>query len=408
MRQFLRNALRAGFMVLAVMGMLVLAAAAQTEPRKPPFGLAPAPVTTAQPATWWGQALAAQQKFLRDMGQSIRGLKSADPYTAAATLAGLSFLYGVLHAAGPGHGKAVISSYVLANRETARRGIALSFLAAFFQACSAIAFVAVLALLLKSTSFQMKAAESWIETASWVMVAGIGVWLLWRQVRPLFASRTVAASEHASHGHAHAHGHSHTHGHAPHVHADGSVCTHDHGHDHGQTPAVAASTRAAATAPAAAVHRHADGSVCTHDHGHKHGSEADHVHGPDCGHAHMPDPKDLQGPWSWRRALAISFGIGMRPCSGAILLMLFALGQGLLWAGVVATFMMSLGTAITVSVLAVLAITSRDAAIRLTGADSRWGQRIATGVGIAGAILVIGIGVAGLAYPTPEPMFTTR
>jgi len=89
--------------------------------------------------------------------------------------------------------------------------------------------------------------------------------------------------------------------------------------------------------------------------------------------------------------------------------MLFAIGQGLLWAGVFATFMMSLGTAITVSVLAVLAVTSRDFALRYaSGGDGRWGQRLASGVGIAGAILVIGLGVAGLAYPTPEPMFTSR
>lgn len=123
----------------------------------------------------------------------------------------------------------------------------------------------------------------------------------------------------------------------------------------------------------------------------------------------MPDPKELEGPWSWRRALAISLGIGIRPCSGAILLMIFALSQGLLWAGVFATFMMSLGTAITVSVLAVLAVTSRDIALRVTGGtDSRWGRAIATGVGVIAAIVVIGIGIAGLTYPTPEPLFTTR
>lgn len=123
----------------------------------------------------------------------------------------------------------------------------------------------------------------------------------------------------------------------------------------------------------------------------------------------MPTPQELEGPWSWRRGLAIAFGIGLRPCTGAILLMVFAISQGLLWAGVFATFMMSLGTAITVSILAVLAVTSRDVALRLFGGEGgRLGSRIATAVGVVAAFAVIGLGVAGLAYPTAEPMFTTR
>ena len=56
-------------------------------------------------------------------------------------LLGLSFLYGIFHAAGPGHGKAVISSYVVANEETWRRGVVLSFASALLQAFVAVAFV---------------------------------------------------------------------------------------------------------------------------------------------------------------------------------------------------------------------------------------------------------------------------
>jgi len=336
-----------------------------------------------------------QQAYVRDMAKQIRALKSDNPGAAAMALASIAFLYGALHAAGPGHGKAVISSYVLANRDTARRGIALSFLAAFFQACSAILFVAILALILRTTATEMKVAEAWIERASWLFVIAIGGWLLWRQIKPILAAnRSVATHTHASPVQSHRH-------------ADGSLCTHDHGHhdhglvhwshDHGHASV------AVAPPPRGKPHVHADGSTCNHAH------EPNHVHGPDCGHAHMPAPQDLEGPWSWRRAVAIALGIGMRPCTGAILLMVFALSQGLLWAGIFATFMMSLGTAITVSLLAVMAVTSRDLALRLTGGiESRWGQRLATGVGILAAVLVIALGVSGLAYPTPEPMFTNR
>lgn len=387
------------FGIIALVAMAVVAMAQTAEPpKRSPLGVGPAPVAapltppapgaTAAPTGWWAQIIATQQKFVRDMATAVRGLKSADPWTAAMMLAGLSFAYGVLHAAGPGHGKAVISSYVLANRDTARRGIALSFLAAFFQACAAILFVGILALVLKATSIQMKSAEAWIETISWVLVIGIGVWLLWRQVKPMVAGRVGGrvGGDHAHAPEAHVHGPGCSHGHA-HGHSHG----HDHGHGHSHGPAHATGTTGGAAL------------ACTH------GDKPGHVHGPDCGHAHMPTPQELEGPWSWSRAFAIALGIGIRPCTGAILVMLFAIGQGLLWAGVFATFMMSLGTAITVSVLAVLAITSRDFALRYaSGGDGRWGQRLASGVGIAGAILVIGLGVAGLAYPTPEPMFTSR
>ncbi|MDZ4843033.1 MAG: nickel transporter [Hyphomicrobium aestuarii] len=398
-------------------------------PQKSPLGVAPSPGAqqpspspgapllgasrtspqAAPPQSWWAQALAMQQAYVRDMAKHIRALKSDNPGAAAMALASIAFLYGVLHAAGPGHGKAVISSYVLANRDTARRGIALSFLAAFFQACSAILFVAILALILRTTATEMKVAEAWIERASWLFVIAIGGWLLWRQIKPLLvANRTAATHIHASPAEIHRH-------------ADGSVCTHDHGHhdhDHGHKHGSHDHGHASvALAPSmhGKPHVHADGSTCNHAHepahepDQEHSQEPGHVHGPDCGHAHMPAPQDLEGPWSWRRAVAIALGIGMRPCTGAILLMVFALSQGLLWAGIFATFMMSLGTAITVSLLAVLAVTSRDLALRLTGGiDSRWGQRLATGVGILAAVLVIALGVSGLAYPTPEPMFTNR
>lgn len=396
----LRLAILPVVLVLAVLGWLGTAGAegppANMPAVKSPFGAGPAPASpsaTGQAAasqSWWQQAVALQQAYVRDMAKQVKALKSEHPWAAASALAGIAFLYGVLHAAGPGHGKAVISSYVLANRDTARRGIALSFLAAFFQACSAILFVAILALILRTTATEMKLAEAWIERLSWVFVIGVGAWLLWRQLKPM----TVRSSTetHGTAGHSQIAGHAHAH-----VHADGSVCHHHHGHDHG-------SHRDQGHEPHGHGHRHAAVEAsCAHDH------QPGHVHGPDCGHAHMPSAQDVSGAWSWRRALAISVGIGMRPCTGAILLMVFALSQGLLWAGIFATFMMSLGTALTVSILAVLAVSSRDLALWLTGgAESRWGRRLATGVGIVAALLVIGLGITGLANPTPEPMFTTR
>lgn len=313
--------------------------------------------------------LTQQQRLNRELANAVKELKSAGSLAAAAVLGFIGFSYGVLHAAGPGHGKAIISSYVLANDETVRRGIMLSFLSAFIQALSAIVLVGILAIALNATSLEMRAAEAWIETVSWAFVAAIGAWLLVGQIRQIMARRRAAAAaprlavsphRHAPHTSA---AHSHDHGHGPNCGcADHGHTHHDH---HGHTHAAHA-----------------------HDHPHEHADD-----GSCCGHAHMPDPKDLQGDLTWGKALAIAFSVGIRPCTGAILVLVFALSQGLLWAGVFATFAMAIGTALTVSVLATLAVGSRELAARLGGEGSGWATAVSTAAGLIGSTLVLVMGL---------------
>lgn len=356
---------------LIVCVVLTCGALAQTEPKKSPFGvpLAPGQSTAAAPqersflGDVWSYVLTQQQRINRELAGAVRQMKTGNVLDATLLLAFLSFTYGVLHAAGPGHGKAVISSYVLANEKTVRRGIMLSFLAAFIQALSAIAIVGVLAIALRATSLEIKAAETWIETVSWGFVALVGAWLLYGQLSALFRRRQAAATAAQVHHHQHVHAHDHS----------GCGCGHDHGHSHG---------RAHSHAPAN-PHQH------VHDHGPHH-----HADGACCDHAHIPDPSQLEGSMSWSKALAIALSVGIRPCTGAILVMIFAMSQGLLIAGVFATFAMALGTAITVSVLASLAVGSRELATRLAGGESRLAGAVATGAGLLGSVLVLLMGAS--------------
>jgi ABC-type nickel/cobalt efflux system permease component RcnA len=144
-----------------------------------------------------------------------------------------------------------------------------------------------------------------------------------------------------------------------------------------------------------------------HDHHKGHSHHHEHAHDGACEScAHLPNPSELQSDWSWRRALALAFAVGVRPCTGAIVVLVFAIGQGLLWAGVFSTFAMALGTAITVSVLAASAVGFREAATRMAGAGSpKWAGRVQLGAGLAGASLVILLGaaffVASLNAPPP-------
>ncbi|MGA9091634.1 MAG: nickel/cobalt transporter [Bradyrhizobium sp.] len=284
-----------------------------------------------------GWLLSKQSEFYREISSTIRAAKSDGQ--AVWMLLGISFAYGIFHAAGPGHGKAVISSYLVANQETVRRGIVLSFASALMQSLVAVMIVAVCAVLLNATARTMCGAERVIEIASYALIAAFGARLVWTKgggfIRALQGPRPALAMAAAAHhpGHDHHHGHDHDH--------------HDHDHD-------------------------------------------EH-----CGHSHGPVPGELAGPGGWRRGFGAIFAVGLRPCSGAILVLVFALAQGLFWAGVAATFVMGLGTAITVAAIAVIAVSAKDLARRLSGAKEGGGALFMRGVefGAAGLVLLFGAGL---------------
>ena len=315
-----------------------------------PLGI-PRPSTPAAPPPdgFTGWLLAKQAEYYRAMSGAIRGAKSDN--TALLALFGLAFAYGIFHAAGPGHGKAVISSYLVANEETWRRGIVLSFASAFLQALVAVLIVGIAAALLGATAKAMGEAVRYIEIASYALIALLGARLLWVK-----GGGFIAALRGADHDHGHAHAHSHHH-------------AHDHDHHH-------------------------------------HGHPADHVHDAHCGHSHGPEPDQLAGPGGWKRGLTAIVAVGLRPCSGAILILVYTLAQGLFWAGVAATFIMGLGTAITVAALATLAVNAQGLARRFAASRTGKGDLIMRGIEVAAAALVLVFGLALLAgYMASERMF---
>ena len=320
-----------------------------------PFG-APKQAPASEASGLIGWLLAKQSEFYRQMSSTIRAAKSDG--SAVWTLLFISFAYGIFHAAGPGHGKAVIASYLVANRETAQRGIALSFASALMQSLVAILIVGISAWILNATAKTMCKAEGAIEIASYALIALFGLRLTWTKgrtfIRALQATQPVPAMAGVPHDH-HDHGHDHHHD------------AHDH-HDHHH-----------------------------HDHAHAHHHGHDHVHDEHCGHSHGPAPTELAGPGGWKRGFAAILTVGIRPCSGAILVLVFSLAQGLFWAGIAATFLMGLGTAITVATIAVVAVSAKDIAGRLSGARDGGGALFMRGVEFGAAALVLLFG-AGLLF----------
>ncbi|MGB3045860.1 MAG: nickel/cobalt transporter [Xanthobacteraceae bacterium] len=341
-----------------------------------PFG-GPRAVPDQQVGGVIGWILAKQSEFYRAMSSTIRAAKNDG--SAVWTLLGISFAYGIFHAAGPGHGKAVISSYLVANEETARRGIVLSFASALAQALVAVVIVGVGAWLLNVTAKTMCGAERIIEIASYGLIAAFGARLVWLKGGGFFRALSASRASHAQLAPALAtkaaphHAAAYDHDGVAHLHAH-TVHHHDHAHHHGD------------------AHPHH-----SHDH-HHHDGPCDH-----CGHSHGPEPSELAGPGGWKRGLGAVLAVGIRPCSGAILVLVFALAQGLFWAGVAATFVMGLGTAITVAAIATLAVSAKGVARRLAAGRDGGGALVMRGVefAAAGLVLLLGAGLL-LGYVSAE------
>jgi ABC-type nickel/cobalt efflux system permease component RcnA len=254
-----------------------------------------------------GAALAAQSPFgVGDLTAALKDLK--DSGQAFWWLAGLSFSYGVVHAAGPGHGKVVISSYLLANEQSARRGAVIAFAAAMVQAAVAVALVGIAAIALNMTSIAITDTARIFEIGSYGLIAGLGLFLLLRKVRQMAGAGAADAVE-------------------------------------------------------------------------------------VCGHHHVPLPQDVQSLRGLGGAAAAVLSVGIRPCSGALIVLVFALAQGLFWAGVASTFLMGLGTAMTIGVLASLAVGAKGLAGRLAGGDGRRTGQIVLGLEILGALAITGLGL---------------
>ncbi len=287
----------------------------------------------------FGTIAVKQKEFYQALVSSLRSFRN-NP-NAMWLLIGLSFAYGVFHAAGPGHGKAIITSYVVANNETLRKGIILSFASAFAQAVTAIVLVGGIAVLFNLTSIAIQDTARWFEIGSYVLITVLGAWLLWQKAVRQFAAMVASRSSGGELAFAGASGH------------------HHHGHHH-------------------------------HDHHHEIG--ADGVCST-CGHAHAPTPDMVEGKITMARAASIILAVGLRPCTGALVVLVFALSQGMIVAGVASTLAMAVGTGITVSLLAGLAVGAKELAVKLFGEGSPMSIGIHRSIEILGAAIVFLLGL---------------
>ena len=293
------------------------AAPAQKAPERP-FFRPPAAVQR------FVMAVAHWQRQLNDeLARQIAAYKSDGALAPVLAILLLSFLYGLFHAAGPGHGKFVVAAYFLANRARPRDGVLMSGLIALTQALVAIGLVGIFALALDVGTLELIGNVTWVELASYGLIVLLGLWMFWGGIV-------------------------------------GRGCT--HGHEPGHEPG----------------HEQEHG---LHDHGHR-----------DRGHSHSgtPDP-------GLRPMIPAAVAAGLRPCTGAVIVLLFTLANGIFVVGVLGSLVMALGVAITVSAIGLAAIYTRRGAARAAGSRpglARFGNLAHRTAGLAGGGVIVLVGVA--------------
>lgn len=294
----------------------------------------PAPVakqknTKSELSYWQSLTIWINQKQIvlsKTLSDYLQKFQQTNDYSFAVFLIGLSFLYGLVHAAGPGHGKVVVSSYIMANNQTLRRGILLSFLSSFVQGTVAVSLVAIPAFIFSASGSTIKKLGLQFTQLSYVLIILLGTYLLTTILYRKWQTVTQ---------------------------------TNNHNHSHG-----------------ASSHEH--------DHSHHH-----HDENCGCGHSHIPSADQVQGKWDIAKIISLVLSVGLRPCTGALYVLALALIKGVFWVGALSVYAMALGTAITISLVTIAVVSGRSFAFFSVKQDSRFGSYLYDACTIGGAIVII-------------------
>lgn len=293
------------------------AAPTPVPPAPPPAFDLPAPLKALV-----GRATAVQSRMNAALRGQLQQARTGVSWRPALAIVAISFLYGVFHAVGPGHGKVVVGSYFITRRARVLHGLAMSGSAALVQSLSAILLVSLLAAVLELGAKQILDEAATLEIASYGVITLLGLWMAWGVL-----SRRACCAHAGEAGHVH-----------------GADCQHEH-HDH------------------------------------------DHDHGP----AAVPSPRG-----ELLRVLSTGAAVGLRPCSGAILVLLFTLANDIYPIGIVATFAMGLGVAITVSVVSLGTLGLHRSLSSLGDRHAAVADRLRQGAALAGAAIITLFGVLQL------------
>ncbi|MEQ9910792.1 nickel/cobalt transporter [Pectobacterium polaris] len=316
---------------------------------------------------YWPQIVlqsAIWQKSLHQQMSHLLQMVEQQPHQAGLSLMMFSLVYGVLHAVGPGHGKVVIMTYLATHPSKLKSSLKLTLAASLVQGLMAVALVTIVLGILQLSSRTLHSSSFWMEKGSFVLVAGLGLLLCFRALKQLYIALVRQPKP------------------AMILRMTPLHVTTSH-----VTQFNVPTDRRMVLRPAPAL------------------SSSHHQHDADCGcgHRHLPSNEELERDGSWRTRLMIVLAMGMRPCSGAILVLLFSKVIGVYWWGVASALVMAAGTAITISALAVLVFYCRRVVERLGAnrASPVWQRATFSLLAFAGGLILVGSGV--LLYLSAQP-----
>ncbi|MHA1043912.1 nickel/cobalt transporter [Enterobacter ludwigii] len=269
----------------------------------------------------WPQVMMKSIVWQREVNQQMSGLLKAvaeNPTKAGGSLLAFSFLYGVLHALGPGHGKIVIATWLATHPSRLKSSIGLTLASSLLQGGVAIALVVVVLSLLRLPARQLHISSFWLEKGSYALVGVLGLLLCWRALKKLRAL----------------------------------------------------------------LHKPQFRAFTPHH---------EHTANCGCGHQHLPTQAQLQNGDDWRARLMVVLSMGMRPCSGAIMVLLFSKVMGVFGWGMLSALAMAAGTSLTISSLALLVHSFRQLAVKLSGNKTPvlWRQVGRTTLALAGGMILL-------------------
>ena len=269
------------------------------------------------------QVVLWQREFNQLLSEYLHRIKQ-DPVTAGGGLIIISFLYGVFHALGPGHGKFIITGYLSTHQSKLAASMKLTFLSSLMQGVVAVAATSVIVVALNLSSAYFKLSQLWMERIAFGLILLLGVQWCYQSLKKLWQQRKQTSQPTIQRIRL--------------VEAPLKI---------GQNAFVAGRQNKSAVENLREIEAHRHDEQCG------------------CGHQHIPAQNQLDNADSVKSQLLVILSIGMRPCTGAIFVLFLAYMIDLYSWGVLATMAMALGTGITLSGFALLVLYARQTAVTL-------------------------------------------
>ena len=272
-----------------------------------------------------------QKAFNLQLSSSLNQL-GQQHQEAGITLILISFFYGIFHAIGPGHGKFILTSYLALEQSKLKRAVKISLASSIVQGIVAILLVSIIIVAFTLSRTYFNLTLKWVERGRFMLMILLGVYWIYQAWQGIRPPKL-------------------------------------------QIRKISPMQMSQEKTPLVSHHIH-------HEH-------------CGCGHQHLPSSVQMNQSTGWKSQLFLILSIGLRPCSGAILVLFLSYTLNIYLWGILATLMMALGTGITLTIFALIVIFARHKAVQLKMwyFPAKFSFPIASSLKFLTACVLIGMGI---------------